>query len=111
MHPQSIIHSLVEYRDTSVIAQLGLPDMRVPIAVAMAYPERVDLEIPRLQLAEIARLGVEPYGSEFRKEILAPMIAEIEARQVERTVLDVQKIRNGVQLFTPNGDLGLGCCE
>lgn len=59
VHPQSIIHSLVEYSDTSVLAQLGLPDMRVPIAVALAYPERVPLEIPRLRLAEVARLDFE----------------------------------------------------
>ncbi len=59
VHPQSIVHSLVEFRDTSMIAQLGLPDMRVPIAVALAHPERVDLDIPRLDLAEIARLDFE----------------------------------------------------
>jgi len=59
VHPQSIIHSLVEYRDTSVLAQLGLPDMRVPIAVALAHPERISLEVPRLDLAEIARLDFE----------------------------------------------------
>jgi 1-deoxy-D-xylulose-5-phosphate reductoisomerase len=59
VHPQSIIHSLVEFRDTSVLAQLGLPDMRVPIAVALAHPERVDLDVPRLDLAAIARLDFE----------------------------------------------------
>jgi 1-deoxy-D-xylulose-5-phosphate reductoisomerase len=59
IHPQSIIHSLVEYRDTSVLAQLGLPDMRVPIAVAIAHPERVDLEIPRLDLAALGRMDFE----------------------------------------------------
>jgi 1-deoxy-D-xylulose-5-phosphate reductoisomerase len=59
IHPQSIIHSLVEFRDTSVLAQLGLPDMRVPIAVALAHPERVDLDVPRLDLAAIARLDFE----------------------------------------------------
>jgi 1-deoxy-D-xylulose-5-phosphate reductoisomerase len=66
VHPQSIIHSLVEYRDTSVLAQLGLPDMRVPIAVALAHPERIPLDIPRLSLAEIARLDFEePDGQKF----------------------------------------------
>ncbi len=59
VHPQSIVHSLVEYRDTSVMAQLGLPDMRVPIAVALAHPERVELDIPRLDLAEAGRLDFE----------------------------------------------------
>ena len=60
VHPQSIVHSLVEYRDTSVMAQLGLPDMRVPIAVALAHPERVAMEIPRLDLATAGSLDFEP---------------------------------------------------
>jgi 1-deoxy-D-xylulose-5-phosphate reductoisomerase len=59
VHPQSIVHSLVEYRDTSVMAQLGLPDMRVPIAVALAHPERVELAIPRLDLASVGSLDFE----------------------------------------------------
>ena len=59
VHPQSIVHSLVEYRDRSVLAQLGLPDMRVPIAVALAHPERVELDVPRLDLVELARLDFE----------------------------------------------------
>jgi 1-deoxy-D-xylulose-5-phosphate reductoisomerase len=59
VHPQSIVHSLVEYRDRSVLAQLGLPDMRVPIAVALAHPERIALDLPRLELAELARLDFE----------------------------------------------------
>ena len=59
VHPQSIVHSLVEFRDRSVLAQLGLPDMRVPIAVALAHPERVDLELPRLDLVALARLDFE----------------------------------------------------
>ena len=57
IHRESIIHSLVEYSDRSVIAQLGLPDMRTPIAYAMNYPERVPLELPSLNLAEIGRLS------------------------------------------------------
>jgi 1-deoxy-D-xylulose-5-phosphate reductoisomerase len=59
VHPQSIVHSLVEYVDTSVLAQLGLPDMRVPIAVALAHPERLELELPRLDLTACARLDFE----------------------------------------------------
>jgi 1-deoxy-D-xylulose-5-phosphate reductoisomerase len=59
VHPQSIVHSLVEFRDGSVLAQLGLPDMRVPIAVALAHPERLPLELPRLDLAALARLEFE----------------------------------------------------
>jgi 1-deoxy-D-xylulose-5-phosphate reductoisomerase len=59
VHPQSIVHSLVEFVDRSVLAQLGLPDMRVPIAVALAHPERLPLEVPQLDLATIGRLDFE----------------------------------------------------
>ncbi len=48
IHPQSIVHSMVEFRDGSVIAQLGIPDMRIPIGYALSYPERLPLELPRL---------------------------------------------------------------
>ena len=56
VHPQSIVHSLVEYRDGSVLAQLGLPDMRLPIAYALSYPERLQLDLPKLNLAETGQL-------------------------------------------------------
>ncbi len=59
VHPQSVIHSLVEYRDGSVLAQLGAPDMRVPIAHVLAWPDRMDTPCERLNLAEIARLDFE----------------------------------------------------
>jgi 1-deoxy-D-xylulose-5-phosphate reductoisomerase len=59
VHPQSIVHSLVEYCDGSVLAQMGLPDMRVPLAVALAYPERLPLDLPRLDLAALGRLDFE----------------------------------------------------
>jgi 1-deoxy-D-xylulose-5-phosphate reductoisomerase len=56
VHRESIIHSLVEYADGSVIAQLGLPDMRTPISYAMNYPARMPLEPPPLDLARIGKL-------------------------------------------------------
>ena len=59
VHPQSIVHSMVEFLDGSVLAQLGLPDMRVPIAVALAHPERLPLDWPRLDLAALGRLDFE----------------------------------------------------
>lgn len=59
VHPQSVIHSLVEYSDGSVLAQLGNPDMRTPIAYALAYPERIDAGVPALDLFQIARLDFE----------------------------------------------------
>ena len=56
IHPQSIVHSMVYYRDGSVLAQLANPDMRIPIAYGLAWPERMTLGTERLNLAEIARL-------------------------------------------------------
>ncbi|HZF23461.1 MAG TPA: 1-deoxy-D-xylulose-5-phosphate reductoisomerase [Burkholderiales bacterium] len=59
IHPQSIVHSLVEYVDGSVLAQLGNPDMRTPIAHALAYPERIDPGVEALDLFAVASLGFE----------------------------------------------------
>lgn len=56
VHHQSIIHSLVEFRDRSVIAQMGRPDMRVPIQFALTYPERMDADVPALDLAQTGSL-------------------------------------------------------
>ena len=63
VHPQSIIHSYVSYVDGSVIAQLGMPDMRTPIAYAMAHPERLKAPVERLDLAKIGTLTFEPVDS------------------------------------------------
>ncbi len=59
IHPQSVVHSMVEYVDGSVLAQLGSPDMRIPIAYAMAWPDRIATPAARLDLAAIARLEFE----------------------------------------------------
>ena len=59
IHPQSIIHSLVQYADGSVLAQLGNPDMRTPIAHALAYPERMEAGVMPLDLFEVAQLTFE----------------------------------------------------
>ena len=56
VHPQSIVHSLVEFQDGSVIAQLGIPDMRIPIAYALSYPRRLPMELPGLNLAQCSKL-------------------------------------------------------
>ena len=56
VHPQSIVHSMVEYVDGSVIAQMGIPDMRIPIAYALAYPERLELDLPRLDFFTVQTL-------------------------------------------------------
>jgi 1-deoxy-D-xylulose-5-phosphate reductoisomerase len=59
LHPQSVIHSMVEYEDGSVIAQLGNPDMRTPIAHALAWPERIASGVASLDLAAVGRLDFE----------------------------------------------------
>ncbi|MDH5753126.1 MAG: 1-deoxy-D-xylulose-5-phosphate reductoisomerase [Deltaproteobacteria bacterium] len=56
VHPQSIVHSMVEFVDGSVLAQLGLPDMRVPISYCLSYPERLPLDLPRLNLGAVRNL-------------------------------------------------------
>ncbi len=59
LHPQSVIHSMVEYNDGSVLAQMGNPDMRTPIAHALAWPERIESGVPSLNLFDVARLDFE----------------------------------------------------
>ena len=59
VHPQSIIHGMVEYRDGSVVAQLGSPDMRIPIAHCLAWPTRIDGPAAKLDLAKIGSLTFE----------------------------------------------------
>lgn len=60
IHPQSIVHSMVEFRDGSLIAQLGVPDMRIPIGYALSYPERLPLELPRLMPHRMDGWSFEP---------------------------------------------------
>jgi 1-deoxy-D-xylulose-5-phosphate reductoisomerase len=59
IHPESVVHSMVEYIDGSVVAQLGISDMRGPISYAMGYPERLPLDLPSLDLARLGRLTFE----------------------------------------------------
>ncbi|MCF8721948.1 1-deoxy-D-xylulose-5-phosphate reductoisomerase [Nitrospina gracilis] len=59
VHAQSIIHSLIEFVDTSVMAQLGMPDMRVPISYALSYPDRIECDLPSLDLAQLGTLTFE----------------------------------------------------
>ncbi len=76
VHPQSVIHSMVCYRDGSVLAQLGSPDMRIPIAHTLAWPGRIATSSPRLNLAQIGRL-----------EFMAPDIARFPALRLAREAL------------------------
>jgi 1-deoxy-D-xylulose-5-phosphate reductoisomerase len=66
VHPQSIIHSMVQYRDGSVLAQMGNPDMRTPIAYGLAWPERIDSGVAPLDLIAVGKLDFEaPDESRF----------------------------------------------
>jgi 1-deoxy-D-xylulose-5-phosphate reductoisomerase len=60
VHPQSIVHSLIDLNDGATLAHLGHPDMRVPISYALHYPERADVDVPRLDLAAVGELSFEP---------------------------------------------------
>ncbi len=72
VHPQSIVHSLVEFADSSVKAQLGLPDMRLPIQYAFTYPDRLKTDFPRLDLLEYSTLTFEkPDTGRFRNLALS----------------------------------------
>ena len=79
IHPQSVVHSLVEFADGSVLAQLGSPDMRIPIAYALAWPERMATPAQRLDLAAIARLDFE-----------APDLERFPALKLARHALEVR---------------------
>jgi 1-deoxy-D-xylulose-5-phosphate reductoisomerase len=76
VHPQSVIHGLVYYHDGSVLAQLGAPDMRIPIAHTLAWPGRMATASPRLDLAAVARL-----------EFAAPDLARFPALGLARDAL------------------------
>jgi 1-deoxy-D-xylulose-5-phosphate reductoisomerase len=60
IHPQSVIHSMVQYKDGSVLAQMGLPDMQTPIACAMSYPNRVDAGVAPLDFSNIGEFTFLP---------------------------------------------------
>jgi 1-deoxy-D-xylulose-5-phosphate reductoisomerase len=64
VHPESIVHGMVEFRDGSVIAQMSRPDMRLPIQVAMGFPDRMSSDVSRLDLAKVGRLTFEPVDQE-----------------------------------------------
>ncbi|CAM3792533.1 1-deoxy-D-xylulose-5-phosphate reductoisomerase [Polynucleobacter arcticus] len=66
IHPQSVVHSMVRYRDGSVLAQMGQPDMRTPIAYGLAWPERIDAGVAQLNLTQLSGLSFsEPNFSQF----------------------------------------------
>jgi 1-deoxy-D-xylulose-5-phosphate reductoisomerase len=66
VHPQSLVHSMVEFKDGAILAQLGMPDMKIPIAYALSYPERINNHLPRLNLAKAGNLEfIEPNSKKF----------------------------------------------
>jgi len=77
VHPQSVIHSMVEYVDGSVLAQLGSPDMRIPIAHALAYPQRIATPAAKLDLAKVGQLSFE-----------APDVERFPALRIARDALE-----------------------
>jgi 1-deoxy-D-xylulose-5-phosphate reductoisomerase len=68
IHPQSVIHSMVQYRDASVVAQLGTPDMRVPIAYGLAWPDRVSSGAQALDFRTLADMSFESLDSRRHRE-------------------------------------------
>ena len=77
IHPQSVVHSMVRYRDGSVLAQLGQPDMRTPIAYGLAWPERIEAGVAPLSLTQLAALSfAEPELERFPCLALAFMAAK-----------------------------------
>jgi len=78
IHPQSVVHSMVEYKDGSIIAQMGIPDMITPISYALSYPRHVDTTLPALDLERVGTLGfMKPDTGKFRCLDLALRAAEI----------------------------------
>jgi 1-deoxy-D-xylulose-5-phosphate reductoisomerase len=78
IHPQSVVHSMVEYRDGSIIAQLGIPDMITPISYALSYPRHVDTTLPALDLEQVGSLRfMKPDTRKFRCLELALSAAQI----------------------------------
>ena len=68
IHPQSIIHSMVQYRDASVVAQLGTPDMRVPIAYGLAWPERIASGAPALDFRALSAMTFESFDTQAHRD-------------------------------------------
>ena len=105
IHPQSIIHSLVEFIDGSIKAQLGLPDMKLPIQYALSFPERLANDFPRVSLQEIGNLNF--YEPDFNKfECLKIAYDVLETGGVAPCILNaanevaVEKFLNGQIKFS-----------
>ncbi|MEL0081650.1 MAG: 1-deoxy-D-xylulose-5-phosphate reductoisomerase, partial [Gammaproteobacteria bacterium] len=103
IHPQSIVHSMVEYRDGSIISQLGTADMRIPIAHALAWPERIHSGAQRLDLRELADLQFQAVESD-KFPCLGIAFAALEAGGLASTYLNAAN-EVAVQAFL-DGEIG-----
>ncbi|MGO8669938.1 MAG: 1-deoxy-D-xylulose-5-phosphate reductoisomerase [Capsulimonadaceae bacterium] len=88
VHPQSVVHSLVEFADGSILAQMGLPDMRLPIQYALAYPDRIDSGLPHLDITALAG----PLSFHAPDEVRFPSLAL--ARRAARAGGDTPAVLN-----------------
>jgi len=97
VHAQSIIHSMIEFVDTSIIAQLGIPDMRVPIAYALTYPDRFECDLPSLDLTTMGNLTFE--APDFKR--FPCLRLAIDAMEIGKTMPAVLNAANeiAVQAF------------
>ena len=103
IHPQSVIHSMVSYNDGSVLAQLGNPDMRTPIAYGLAYPERIDSGVAPLDLIKVAKLNFEE--PDFKRfPCLSLAYQALNAGQSAPTILNASN-EIAVQAFL-DGEIG-----
>lgn len=103
IHPQSVIHSMVSYNDGSVLAQMGNPDMRTPIAYGLAYPERIASGVAPLDLVKIAKLHFE--APDFKRfPCLDLAYAALKAGQTASTILNASN-EVAVQAFL-DGKIG-----
>jgi 1-deoxy-D-xylulose-5-phosphate reductoisomerase len=95
VHPQSIIHSAVEFKDRSVIAQMGLPDMRLPIQYALTFPQRIPGPVSRLDLTKLQKLTFEaPDAQKFPSLRLA-----YEAGKIGGTMTAVLSAANEIAVY------------
>lgn len=116
VHRESIIHSMIEYTDNSVIAQLGLPDMRIPIQYAITYPQRFDSPVGELNLSQIGKLTFfEPDYNTFKclRACKKAMNAGGVATAVANGANEEANLmfRNGKISFLEIGDLVMGAIE
>ncbi len=113
IHPQSVIHSMVEYVDGSVLAQLGHPDMRTPIAQALAFPERIDAGVGPLDLP---RLGALSFETPDLRTLSLPAAGVRGARRRRHRAGDAQCRQRGRRRGVPRGsirftDIAAACAE